>query len=165
MTAHRPTMPPSGPAPERLVRLVAALAAAAVAGLAAVPAATAHEHDLELAGAWLRVIIPSRPAAGYFTLRNESDHTRTLVGASSPACGRVMLHLSETVGGADRMVMVKGVTVPARGTLEFAPHGYHLMCMKPSAGLKPGQDVPFTLRFKDGATVTGPFKVRGATGR
>jgi copper(I)-binding protein len=63
------------------------------------------------------------------------------------------------------MVMVKKVSVPAHGTLTFAPGGYHLMCMKPSADMKPGQDVPVTLRFEDGATLTGQFKVYGARGQ
>ena len=49
--------------------------------------------------------------------------------------------------------------VPAHGTLKFAPHGYHLMCMKPSADMKAGNRVPVTLRFKDGATLTGQFAV------
>ena len=93
-------------------------------------------------------------------MKNDSDTARALTGASSPACGSIMLHQSKTENGVDKMVMVKQVEVPAHGTLQFAPHGYHLMCMKPSADMKQGQQVPMTLRFADGATLTGQFEVR-----
>jgi len=134
-------------------------------GLAVPHLTSAHENGLTLSDAWVRVIVPSRPAAGYFTVKNEGNAARTLNGASSPACGNVMLHQSKTVNGVDKMVMVKKVAVPAHGTLKFAPSGYHLMCMKPSADIKPGHEVPITLRFEDGETLTGQFKVYGAGGK
>lgn len=139
------------------------LTAAVVFAVAAAPPAAAQEDGLTLSDAWLRVIVPSRPAAGYFTLRNEGDMSRVLTGASSPACGGIMLHQSKTSEGVESMVMVSKVTVPAHGELRFAPRGYHLMCMKPLGDLKPGDKVPFTLDFADGKSLTGPFEVRGAT--
>lgn len=127
--------------------------------LAVMPSAGAADDGLSLSDAWIRMTVPSRPAAGYFTLKNAGDTPRALTGASSPACGNVMLHQSKTVNGVDKMEMVKQVAVPAHGTLQFAPHGYHLMCMKPSADLKPGQQVPVTLRFATGDPLTGQFEV------
>jgi copper(I)-binding protein len=137
------------------------LAAALAAGMTA----QAAEGGLTVGDAWMRSIMPSRPAAGYFTLSNDTAEPRTLVGASSPACGTLMLHHSLHQGGQERMVMVKKVTVPAHGKLEFAPGGYHLMCMSPSKDVRPGRSVPVTLHFADGATVTADFPVRGATGK
>jgi periplasmic copper chaperone A len=151
-------MPAAGLACRRTVLL----AAAAVLGLASSPSARAADGGLTLSDAWIRTILPSRPAAGYFTLRNDGDAARDLTGASSPACGSIMLHQSKTVDGVAKMVMVMKIAVPAHGTLQFAPHGYHLMCMKPSADLAPGQDVPVTLRFADGAALSGEFQVHGA---
>lgn len=111
------------------------------------------------------MIVPDRPAAGYFTLKNDGDEARTLTGASSDACGSIMLHQSRTENGIDKMVMTKQVDVPSHGTLTFAPRGYHLMCMSPSPDLKPGGEASVTLHFSDGATVSAPFEVRGAAGR
>ncbi|HZD25701.1 MAG TPA: copper chaperone PCu(A)C [Alphaproteobacteria bacterium] len=134
--------------------------------LAAMPAARAADDGLSLSDAWIRMIVPMRPAAGYFTLKNDGDAARVLTGASSPACGSIMLHQSKSSEGAETMAMVKHVTVPAHGSISFAPRGYHLMCMKPSAEqMKRGQQVPVTLSFEDGATLTGPFEVRGAGGK
>ena len=61
--------------------------------------------------------------------------------------------------------MLKGVDVPAHGDVVFAPGGYHLMCMSPSAAMIPGRSVPVTLRFRNGDEVTASFSVRGVTGK
>lgn len=142
------------------------LASVAVATLllsAAAPCAVAA--NLLVQNAWMRFIVPSRPAAGYFVLRNDGTQAQTLVGASSPACGSLMLHRSLHQDGTDRMVMVPSVPLPPHGRVTFAPGGYHLMCMAPSAAVRPGKTVPVTLHFEDGATLTTNFPVRGATGR
>ncbi len=109
--------------------------------------------------------MPSRPAAGYFTLSNQTAQPRTLVGADSPACGMLMLHRSLTDNGVDRMTMLQDIEVPAQGQVVFAPGGYHLMSVSPSAAMIPGHSVPVTLRFKDGGAVTASFPVRGVTGK
>lgn len=116
-------------------------------------------------GAWMRSIIPSRPAAGYFTLINDGAAAQSLVGASSPACGMLMLHQSMNMGGQDMMVMVKSITLPAHGKVVFAPGGYHLMCMQPTAAVKPGAAVRVTLRFGNGERLTTSFPVRNAMGK
>jgi copper(I)-binding protein len=126
--------------------------------------ARADDAGLTISEAWVRMIIPQRPAAGYFKLANAGDTEQALTAASSPACGSIMLHKSVTVDGADKMEMVMKVAVPAHGTLEFAPHGYHLMCMQPSADIKPGASVPVILNFESGAALTAEFAVKGATG-
>jgi copper(I)-binding protein len=155
----------AGPAIECSAFLAAVIACTTLMYLAAaMPAGHAADAGLTLSDAWIRVIVPSRPAAGYFTLENASDQARVLIGASSAACGS-MLHQSRTENGVEKMVMVKSVTVAAHGSLEFAPRGYHLMCMSPSPDLKPGQAVDVTLTFEDGASLTGPFAVQGATGQ
>ena len=163
MAHRRRSMRAGGPASRRLA-LAARIAGVGLLGLAAVSAGQAADDGLTLTDAWIRTIVPSRPAAGYFTLRNDGDQARTLTGASSPACGGLTLHQSRTENGVDKMVMVESVKVPAHGSLQFAPQGYHLMCTSPSPDLNPGQSVPVTLQFEDGATLSGRFAVRGATG-
>lgn len=123
--------------------------------------AAADEADMVLSDGYVRTIIPSRPAAGYFTLENKGDTARVLVGAASPGCGSVMLHQSQSVNGVEKMSPVKSVPVPPHQSVSFAPGGYHLMCMSPAASLKPGSSVPVTLKFDDGGTLTGDFPVRG----
>jgi copper(I)-binding protein len=111
------------------------------------------------------MVMPSRPAAGYFRLSNNSDKVHELVGASSDACGSLMLHESISRGGVDRMADVKSVAIPAHGSITFAPAGYHLMCLSPSPSVKKGSSVAITLHFADGQTIVSEFPVRGATGK
>jgi copper(I)-binding protein len=125
--------------------------------------ARAAEPGVSLQGGWMRMTIAARPAGGYFTLTNSGARDRTLTGAASPACGKVMLHRSEHGGGTERMVMVPKVRVPAHGVLRFAPGGYHLMCT--NAHLTIGKRVPVTLHLSDGSSVIAAFQVRGATGK
>ncbi|HEY0281314.1 MAG TPA: copper chaperone PCu(A)C [Rhizomicrobium sp.] len=114
---------------------------------------------------WMRLLPAGLPAAGYFELHNDGDKTLSLTGASSPACGMLMLHKSENVGGTMRMEEVSSVDVAPRATLKFAPGSYHLMCMNPSPALKPGAHVAVTLAFSGGAKVTSEFAVRNAAGK
>jgi copper(I)-binding protein len=134
--------------------------------IVAAPAATAQaaEAKLTVSGPWMRAIMPSRPAAGYFTLSNGGDADGLLTAADSPACGMIMLHQSVQENGQDKMRMVESVAVPAHGEVAFAPGGYHLMCMSPSADVTAGGEVPVTLHFDDGSAITASFPVRGATG-
>jgi periplasmic copper chaperone A len=123
---------------------------------AAVPGITVTE-------AWMRALPGGLPAGGYFTLHNPTAKTLTLQSASSPACGMLMLHKSETMNGMASMANVDSIDVKPGGTLEFSPGGFHLMCMKPA--LKPGDKVNVTLHFAGGAKVQADFSVRGANGR
>ena len=110
------------------------------------------------------MIVPSRPAAGYFTVSNAGDSAIDLTGASSSACASLMLHRSVEENGIGKMMMVDKVPVPAKGSAAFAPGGYHLMCMSPSTAVTPGATVPVTLSFSNGKSRTVDFAVKGATG-
>ena len=144
---------------KRKVPVVAMLA------LAAAMPAYAQLQMVSIASPWIRFINPATPAAGYFTVTNAGARPVVITGASSPDCGSLMLHQSRSVNGVEQMEMVSSVTVPAHGSVKFAPGGYHLMCTSPSANVAPGRTVPVTLTFADHRTMTKPFVVRGPNGR
>ncbi|KAJ0346127.1 hypothetical protein COL154_013903 [Colletotrichum chrysophilum] len=140
--------------------------AVAVAGAAAspLPASAREAHDLTLSKPWMKLIVPSRPAGGYFTLENHGKTMVKLVGASSPGCGTLMLHKSINENGQMKMVMVKSIAVKPGGSVAFEPGDFHLMCMKPNDKVRPGKSVPVTLKFADGTTLTRDFAVKNARG-
>jgi periplasmic copper chaperone A len=142
-----------------------ALGLAAIVLLVLAGGAAAAEQGVTLSQPWMRTIIPSRPAAGYFTLRNHGATARALVGAQSPACGTLMLHRSVNKNGVERMVMEKRIPLGPHGKVVFAPGGFHLMCMAPTKAVRPGNSVPVTLKFADGGTITADFPVRGVGGK
>jgi copper(I)-binding protein len=104
------------------------------------------------------------PAAGYFTLHNAGSNAVALAGASSPACGMLMLHKSSTENGMSSMSDMATVLVPAGAKVGFAPGGYHLMCDDPTPVMKHGARVPVTLQFQDGKTLATTFVVKDARG-
>lgn len=134
-----------------------ALTSATVAG--------ANTSGVSITHAWVRFVISTRPAAGYFEIDNSTDAAIELIGASSTGCGELTLHQSRKLNGVETMVPIERVEVPAHGSVTFAPGGYHLMCISPAATLLPGKSVPITLKFRDGKTIPADFEVRGASNK
>jgi periplasmic copper chaperone A len=139
--------------------LSGSLAALALSGFASAA------PQIAVTDAWIRALPGKLPAGGYFTLHNGTAKTLTLKGAASSACGSLMLHKSDTMGGMASMSDVATIDVPAGGTLTFAPGGLHLMCMDPRPQLQRGAEVTVTLQFQGGAQLPVRFHVRGANGR
>jgi copper(I)-binding protein len=111
---------------------------------------------------WMRYLLPSIPAAGYMTLQNSGSAPVVVTGASSPACGMLMLHKSEDSSGMAMMMDVPNITIPPHASQTLAPGGYHLMCMQPN--MKIGENVPITLTFQNGGSVSASLPVYGAQG-
>ena len=134
-----------------------------LAVLASLPflADAASPPDVTASKAWIRYLLPSIPAGGYVTLTNTGDANAVVTAAASPACGMIMLHQSEDSSGMSTMMDVSSVTVPAHGSVSFAPGGYHLMCMQPQ--MRVGERVPVTLSFEDGSKLSLLIPVHGAT--
>ena len=130
---------------------------------AALTAMPAMADQMQVTNGWFRVLPNHLPAAGYFSLRNTGTHPLTLTGAQSPACSKLMLHMTHTMGGMAHMMAVESVEVPAGSAVDFAPGGYHLMCMDPK--MVPGATVAVTLRFSDGQAVQSNFQAMNAVGR
>jgi len=142
---------------------LAHLACAAVVAASFAPAIAAPPNAT-VSDAWIRALPASVPSGGYFTLHNNGSAPLKLTGASSPACGMLMLHKSEDMGGMMHMDDMTTIDVPAKGTLKFAPGGYHLMCMDATSAIKPGNTVDVTLQFAGGAALTAKFIVKNAAG-
>ncbi len=128
--------------------------------LAMLPRAQAASPAVMVEKPWMRYLLPSLPAAGYMTLTNTGNTDAVLTGAASPACGMLMLHKSQEDSGMAMMMSLQTITIPANGSVSFAPGGYHLMCMQPK--MKIGDQLRVTLRFQDGASLAATMPVYGA---
>ena len=129
-----------------------------------VAAAPAGAADLAVSNAWFRALPGGLPAGGYFSLQNSGSAPLELTGAKSSACKTLMLHQSTENNGMSRMNDVRSLTVPAGGSITFAPGGYHLMCMNPTAAMTPGKSVPVSLLFSNGTQTEANFAVKNAAG-
>ena len=102
------------------------------------------------------------PLAGYATLANMSDRPIVLTSATSEAFQEVSLHQTVQSGGTVRMSPLDRLTIAPHALSDFAAHGIHLMLMQPHATLDPNGQVPITLHFSDGSSLTVKFQVRTA---
>ena len=125
--------------------------------------AAAQAAPFDVSDAWFRALPGNLPAGGYFTAQNNTGREVTITGASSDACGMLMIHQSSNKGGMSGMNMMDSVKVPAGGFVKFAPGGYHLMCESPK--MKIGTKVPVLLHLSDGGAVAVGFQVKNAAGK
>lgn len=99
---------------------------------------------------WIRQAPPGVSVlAGYFTLENLTDQAITLGSVSSPDFGAVEMHQSFVKNGMEGMAPVASVAIPAHGSIEFKPGGYHLMLMQPKKNLFAGDIVTLMFKFSD----------------
>lgn len=119
------------------------------------------EAAFTVSDAWSRAMPPSAPTgAVYFTLRNAGGEDDRLLGASTPRAERAELHTHVQRGELMSMQQVESVEVPADGTLQFKPGGYHVMLFKLTQPLKAGEAFPLTLKFEKAGDVTLEVNIR-----
>ncbi|WP_337691121.1 copper chaperone PCu(A)C [Mycetohabitans sp. B46] len=129
-----------------LIGATAALFAMLGAGAPAAAQATGPA-GVQVSGCWVRTMPTTLPSSAYFTIKNDADKPVSLQDVDTPAFGMVMMHQTRSNGSMSRMVHVDAVGVPAHGTLQFAPGGYHVMLEQPKRALKVGTTIPLTLDF------------------
>ena len=133
---------------------------ALVAALA-VPMA-AQAQSLKIEKPWARATAPGAAVGGGFlTVHNPGKSGDRLVAASSPVSARMELHEMAMEKDVMRMREVKAMEIPAGGTLELRPGGYHLMFMELKAPLKQGEKVPVTLKFEKAGEMKVELSVEG----
>lgn len=148
--------------PDRGPRRGLLAACAAALALVALPNLAVAAPIVQASGAWIRWLPAGLPAGGYVTLRNTSARPVELIGADSPDYGNAMLHQSMSKGGMSEMLHVEQVLIPAHGSVAFKPGSYHIMLMQRKNDVKPGDNVPITLKFAGGMTLRVDFEVRKA---
>ncbi|MFZ5842485.1 MAG: copper chaperone PCu(A)C [Pseudomonadota bacterium] len=113
----------------------------------------AEATGISVHGGYIRLPPPGSPAAAYFTLKNTGAE-RALVDADCACAGMTMIHESIEQDGMAKMRHVDSASLPSGGELVLKPGGLHLMLMRLKAPLKAGDDIPLTLHFADGDTLT-----------
>ncbi len=130
---------------------------------AAMQAQAASPGALTVSKCWIRSMPASLPSGAYFEAMNMGDKPVDLTSVDTDAFGMVMMHKTINAGSTSKMVMVDKVSVPANGTLSFAPGGYHVMLEQPKHALKVGSTIPLKFTFSNGDTLTAPCAVKPAS--
>jgi periplasmic copper chaperone A len=105
--------------------------------------------------------VAGRPGAAYFTIRGGAQ-ADTLLAISTPAALRAELHETMDRAGVKSMQPTRDLPVPAKGQLEFAPGGRHVMLFDLGPAVKPGTRIPLALAFASGKKLEVQAQVVGA---
>ena len=113
--------------------------------------------DVTVSDAWARATRPGQKVgAAYMTLQSPAD--TALVKVESPAAGTVEIHTMTMNDGVMKMRMLENLPLKANETVKLAPGGFHLMLFDLEKPLQAGENVQFTLHFKDSAGNTSSLQ-------
>ncbi|MBI3771514.1 MAG: copper chaperone PCu(A)C [Gammaproteobacteria bacterium] len=120
--------------------------------------------DITVEDAWVRSGPPGASVlGGYLTIQNNSNKKVTLTSISSDIAENTEIHQTTQHNGMSRMQPINQLEIPSHGQLKFEPGGYHLMLIKPTHSLQPGDPVNFTLTFAGNLQHSVRATVRDAT--
>lgn len=131
-----------------VLAFAAMIFAAACGGDDDADAKTGEEGGVTVRDAWAR---PSSNTIGaaYLVVENKGSSDDRLLRASADLSPKVQVHEVVTSGLTQQMQEVKdGIVVPAGGSVELKPGGYHIMLMDLPKPLEVGETVVLTLEFE-----------------
>jgi copper(I)-binding protein len=103
----------------------------------------------------------AKVGGGYLKIVNTGTEPDRLVGGTVPVAGRLEVHEMSTADGVMRMRPVDKLEIPAGGSVELKPGGYHAMFLDLKEPLKEGDRIKGTLLFEKAGPVTIEYVVRG----
>jgi copper(I)-binding protein len=128
--------------------------------LTAASAAASSVAGISVRDAWARPAPAGGSSAAYMTVANVSGVDDALLSVSSSA-GDAQVHQS-TMGGSGMtgMQAVDRVVVPAGGSVELQPGGYHVMLMDLRGNLVVGSTIQLDLVFEHAGKVVVQAAIR-----
>ena len=110
--------------------------------------------------ATVRLLPPSVPnTAAYFSIKNSSDTTKILIGASADFATKAEIHNHIMVNDMMRMEQQSEVVINPGQSVHFAPGGLHIMLFGLKQPLSEGESVAISLQTKDGESIIISAKV------
>ncbi|HAF00440.1 MAG TPA: hypothetical protein DCO68_00520 [Methylophilaceae bacterium] len=104
--------------------------------------------EVNISDAWVRSTIPGQKVgAAYMTLTSPEDSK--LFYVETAQAGSVEIHSMTMNNGVMKMRMLDELPLKAKQPEKLAPGGFHLMLFELKTPLKAGEQVTFTLCFKD----------------
>jgi copper(I)-binding protein len=146
----------------RKIILAAAFAAILpVAGPVAGPALSAEytAGTITVTEPWTRAMPPgAKVGGGFMVITNSGDTADRLLEVKSPRADHGEVHEMAMDNGVMKMrELADGLEIPAGGSVELKPGGYHVMLMGVSEGFEEGETIPAVLVFETAGEVEIAF--------
>lgn len=107
-------------------------------------------HGVAIMDNWVRASAPGQSVgAAYMTLLSAQDST--MIKAEADIAGSVEIHSMKMEDGVMKMRMLDELPLKAGKAEKLAPGGFHLMLFDLKKPLTAGENVNFTLSFRDAA--------------
>ena len=107
-------------------------------------------HGVAVMDNWVRANAPGQSVgAAYMTLLSAQDIT--MIKAEADIAGSVEIHSMKMEDGVMKMRMLEELPLKAGKAEKLAPGGFHLMLFDLKKPLTAGENVNFTLSFRDAA--------------
>lgn len=118
-----------------------------------VAGANASSGNLSVSGAY--AIMNAGPnTAAYMTIANSENTAERLIAATATDATVTTLHETQNNNGVMLMLPARdGFEIPARGKVDLAPNGKHLMLENVKRQLKVGDTTAIMLKFQSGKEI------------
>lgn len=123
-----------------------------------------HAAQIEIQNAWVMATAPGAPTgAAYMVIKNNGSTDDKLISVKSDVTKKTGIHITKMKGEMMEMHKVEFIPLPAGGSAELKPGGYHLMMKGLKQPLREGGEVHITLKFENAGEikVTAPIKKGG----
>ncbi len=127
---------------------------------------TVIQGDLTVSGSWVRAAEPpAKTSAVYLTIDNAGTEADSLIAVSSELAEFTEIHQSLKEDGVSLMRKVKAIEVPANGSANLEPGGYHVMLINLNGEIAADETYSLTLTFeKAGEVVVKPLARKAKAG-
>ncbi len=111
-------------------------------------ATSVQAMNITVSDGFIRESIPGTTiTSAYMTLKNTSEKSVTLVGASSEISARIEIHEHTMSNGMMNMRQLESIVIDSKDTVILQPSGLHLMIFDIKEPLKHGDLITLTLHF------------------
>lgn len=115
---------------------------------------------LKIEDPYARATVPAQKAGGAFVKIKNTGAADKLIAVSSPVAKEMQLHTMSMEGNVMKMREVKAIDIPANGSVELQPGGFHLMLIDLKSQLKAGDQIPVKLKFEKAGELEVKFQVK-----
>lgn len=99
-------------------------------------------------------------SAAYMVIRNTGSAADKLIAASGDIAKTIEIHTVIEENGMMQMRRIDGIDVPAGGSVELKPGGYHVMLIGLNRDMIAGETVQLTLKFEQAGDIPVTATIR-----
>jgi periplasmic copper chaperone A len=142
----------------RFLRYIAPICFLSTFFFAQFTVAQSTANMIQITNPTVRVTAPGQSiSSAYLQISNQGASADRLVAVSFAKAKEVQIH--EMKMDMDKMMMrqINALEIPAKGSVELKPGGYHLMLMGLDSPIKEGEQIKMTLQFEKAGKVDVVF--------